>query len=46
MIAVYPKERFVATVEKIHIQKNVKKLTVEEGWFTEADMSIMLKWPE
>ena len=46
LIAQCLKDNFIATVEKIHIQKNSNKLTVEEGWFTEADMSIILKWSE
>ena len=34
------------TVERIHRQVNSHKLTIEEGWFTEADMEIVLKWSE
>ena len=40
------KELFVKTVEKVHKQTNSKKLTIEEGWFTETDMELILGWSE
>ena len=44
--SMHGQDKFVKTVEKVHRKINSSKLTIEEGWFSEVDMEIILKWPE